>query len=129
MGTVIRTACALGFKGMNTTPGSNRPFRAQSNEGSGKRAVENRYHLNRKRGRARAVQYYSWLKPAGKTPQVFNWPDGFLLAVGSEAGGLSPEIKGIAKKTVGIPIKTSMESLNAAVSAGDTYVPCVKTAL
>jgi len=117
MGTIIRTACALGFKGVITTPGSTDPFSPKVTRAAASALwkidvikIENAEEL--------APFNIIAAETGGEDAAGFVWPDGFLLAVGSEAGGLSPEIKGIAKQTVGIPIKTSMESLNAAVSAG-----------
>lgn len=42
----------------------------------------------------------------------------FCLCIGNEGNGVSEEIKRRAAKTVSIPMKNGMESLNAAVSAG-----------
>ena len=42
----------------------------------------------------------------------------FCLVIGSEAHGVSKEIKERADYTVCIPMQNGMESLNAAVSAG-----------
>jgi TrmH family RNA methyltransferase len=117
MGTIIRTACAFGFKGIIVTPGSTDPFAPKVTRAAASALwkldiikIENAEEL--------APFNIIAAETGGEDAADFNWPDGFLLAVGSEAGGLSTEIKGRAKKTVGIPIKTAMESLNAAVSAG-----------
>jgi TrmH family RNA methyltransferase len=40
------------------------------------------------------------------------------VAVGNEGSGLSPEIRAKAKKTISVPIAASVESLNVAVAAG-----------
>ena len=45
-------------------------------------------------------------------------PDRLAIALGNEGNGLSPFIAGVADLTVGIPIVGGIESLNVAVSAG-----------
>jgi len=47
----------------------------------------------------------------------FTWPEQVLLVVGSEAHGLSPEIRATPNQHVRIPMQRGIESLNAAVSA------------
>jgi TrmH family RNA methyltransferase len=48
----------------------------------------------------------------------FEWPDHAVLVVGSEAHGLSAEAKRAVQVRVRIPMKTGVESLNAAIAAG-----------
>ena len=48
----------------------------------------------------------------------FNPPEKFCLCIGNEGSGISNEIKSKASHTVSIPMRSSCESLNAAVSAG-----------
>jgi TrmH family RNA methyltransferase len=48
----------------------------------------------------------------------FQWPDHAALVVGSEAHGLSLEAKQTVQVRVRIPMKTGVESLNAAIAAG-----------
>ena len=45
-------------------------------------------------------------------------PEKHCLVIGNEAHGVSEELKSLAKIKVAIPMKSGMESLNAAVSAG-----------
>lgn len=47
----------------------------------------------------------------------FNWPEAWVLAVGSEAHGLSPEVSARLETTCTIPMSGGCESLNASVSA------------
>ena len=42
----------------------------------------------------------------------------FCLVIGNEGNGVSQEVKSVCQKTVSIPMKNGMESLNAGVSAG-----------
>jgi TrmH family RNA methyltransferase len=48
----------------------------------------------------------------------FTPPEKFCLCIGNEGGGISKEIKSLAKYCVSIPMRATCESLNAAVSAG-----------
>jgi TrmH family RNA methyltransferase len=48
----------------------------------------------------------------------FEWPYRTALVVGSEAHGLSEEAKLIVQARVRIPMRTGVESLNAAIAAG-----------
>ena len=48
----------------------------------------------------------------------FKSPEFFCLCIGNEGSGISNEIKKIASYTVKIPMRSTCESLNAAVSAG-----------
>ena len=54
----------------------------------------------------------------GENVFSFSPPEKYCIAIGNEGNGLSEEVRRAAKHTVGIPMKGSMESLNAAVSAG-----------
>ena len=51
---------------------------------------------------------------------VFNFapPSQFALVIGNEANGVSATVKEAADKTIRIPMRSSQESLNAAVAAG-----------
>ena len=48
----------------------------------------------------------------------FNAPEFFALCIGNEGSGISSEVKKRASYTVKIPMRSTCESLNAAVSAG-----------
>ena len=48
----------------------------------------------------------------------YNPPESFCLCIGNEGSGISNEIKEKASYTVKIPMRSTCESLNAAVSAG-----------
>lgn len=48
----------------------------------------------------------------------FDPPKEFALVIGSEANGVSDEVKNAAAHTVKIPMRNTQESLNAAISAG-----------
>ncbi|MGN1234424.1 MAG: TrmH family RNA methyltransferase [Christensenellaceae bacterium] len=47
----------------------------------------------------------------------FEAPEKFALAIGNEANGLSPIVRNAAERVVAIPMESTQESLNAAISA------------
>lgn len=53
----------------------------------------------------------------GVSIYAFRWPDRALLVVGSEAHGLSPEVRAGVKNFIHIPMRAGVESLNASVAA------------
>jgi TrmH family RNA methyltransferase len=56
---------------------------------------------------------------AGRPPHELSaWPDRLALAVGNEGGGLSAESRARAARLVGLPISPTVESLNVAVATG-----------
>ena len=54
----------------------------------------------------------------GESVFEFNSDSAFCLLLGSEAHGVSDNAKALAQKTVKIPMKNDLESLNVGVSAG-----------
>ena len=54
----------------------------------------------------------------GESAYTFEAPEKFCLCIGSEGSGLSKEVRRAASHTVSIPMRSTCESLNAAVSAG-----------
>ena len=117
MGTIIRAACAFGYRGVIITPGTVDPFSPKVTRA----ASGALWKIDViKAENAESLKSFTVIAAVagGEDAGKFEWPEGFLLAVGSEAGGLSADIGAIARKKVWIPIRKEMESLNAAVSAG-----------
>ena len=54
----------------------------------------------------------------GENVFAFDAPEKFVLAIGNEGNGISKEVFARATKRVKIPMQSTQESLNAAVSAG-----------
>ena len=117
VGTIIRTACAFGLDGVLLTKGSTDPFAPKV-----VRAAMGADHtlpvkiLQDLTDLAGCTIIAADMK--GSPLKKFVWPDGFVLCIGSEAHGVSPEITALARSCVSIPMGKNMESLNAAVSAG-----------
>lgn len=119
LGTLIRTAGALGVDGVVTTPGTveaTNPKAVRASAG----AI---FRLPVRHGGAQEV------KAAGFTllladargravSSLAKRPARCALAVGSEPHGLGPEIRAIADGEIGIPLHRGVESLNVAVAAG-----------
>ncbi len=53
----------------------------------------------------------------GENIFAFSPPEKFCLCIGNEGGGVSEQIKNLSSHTVSIPMRSTCESLNAAVSA------------
>jgi TrmH family RNA methyltransferase len=60
-----------------------------------------------------------WLADArgGERYDRVDWRPPGALVIGSEAGGASPELRGLATGRVSIPLRAGLESLNAGVAA------------
>lgn len=53
----------------------------------------------------------------GRELPAFKWPDSFLICLGNEGHGLTPNIEGMCSDFVSIPISPNVESLNVAGAA------------
>ena len=119
LGTVIRTANAAGYDEIYlincTDPYSPKAVRA---------SMSGIFFVNIFQGSREEV-----LKVLSGVPLIcadmngenifeFNPPEFFCLCVGNEGSGISNELKEQAAYTVKIPMRSTCESLNAAVSAG-----------
>lgn len=54
---------------------------------------------------------------AGQSIYAFEWPERAMLVVGSEAHGLSSDVRAGVKDFIHIPMRAGVESLNASVAA------------
>jgi RNA methyltransferase, TrmH family len=59
-----------------------------------------------------------WATAAGGQPLDRNAPPRLAIAVGNEGAGVSEELRARARRTVSLPISSSVESLNVAVATG-----------
>jgi TrmH family RNA methyltransferase len=53
----------------------------------------------------------------GKPARKFNFPKDFILLIGNEGSGISPDFKALLSHTISIERRGEAESLNAAVAA------------
>lgn len=120
MGTIIRTAAAVGAAGVALLPGCVDPFNGKAVRGSAgaifhvpvvtEVTIED---LAEQPGR-RCIA-----TTAGEAMSPFDLPADPRVAwlIGSEAQGLTPEVVALAETRVSIPMARGVESLNAAVAA------------
>lgn len=121
VGTLIRTALALGWEGVFLLPGSCDPY----NEKTIRSSMGAVFHMPLRLGdwkeleelvnREGLLALAADLK--GDSPQTYKNEEGKVLVLGNEAQGLSPEALQFCKK-VTIPMKGAMESLNVSVAGG-----------
>ena len=120
VGAIIRTANAAGYSEIYLTEGCADPYSPKSVRASMSGIFFTKLYLGER------AQILSILKDEtvlsadmnGENAFSFVPPEKFVLAIGNEANGISGEVEAIAKKTVKIPMQSTQESLNAAVSAG-----------
>lgn len=119
VGAIIRTAVASGYETVYMTEDSADPFSPKAVRAS----MSGIFRV--KIVRASREELLSNLKlPVivadmnGENLFDFECPKEFCLIIGNEGHGVSKEFRERADKTVSIPMKNGMESLNAAVSAG-----------
>jgi len=123
LGAIIRTASAVGVTGIILSPGTVDPYNEKTIR-STMGAILSIPILE-------SIQVEDFLAQArsnqvkvvagdlhGNKPHSFSSFSGKVcIAVGNEAGGISPELRAGADELVTIPLKHSVESLNVAVAA------------
>ena len=122
VGTIIRTASALGADATVTLPGTVDPWNAKVVRGAmgalfhhpviHSTADELIAFLDRENGELWGAD------TAGQPVDRTKAPDRLALAVGNEGAGLSSSLRERVKGFVSLPISSSVESLNVAVAAG-----------
>jgi len=118
VGTIIRTAAAFGYDGVIVANGCVDPFSPKVVRSAMGAVFQCTVVL---------LQEFSSLKGCcviaadidGQDVESLQPDASYILAIGSEARGLSPELRPWINKTVTIPLSNSaVNSLNAAVAAG-----------
>ena len=122
VGTILRTAAALGATATIALPGTVDIWNAKvirSSMGAHFRHAALHATL------AEASQFFDrkqvvvWATDAGgETLQRADLPQRLAVVFGNEGGGLSSEVRTMARRIVSLPISPSVESLNVAVAAG-----------
>ncbi len=122
VGTMIRTADAMGFDGVVILPGTADPYRAKAIRS----AMGSTFHLPVLRA-ASVREAADWLRQAGCILYAAHLHGGELTAhglaapgallVGNEGAGLTDEAVALADRLVRIPMPGRAESLNAACAA------------
>lgn len=121
LGTLLRTALALGWDAVYFLPGSCDPF----NEKALRAARGAHFKLSLARGTAQMLCEWAEARKVqtlvadieGSPPNMIPAASHRLLVLGNEAHGASEEIRRFCQ-TVAIPMLGEMESLNVAVAGG-----------
>jgi TrmH family RNA methyltransferase len=122
VGTIVRTAAALGATATIALPGTVDLWNPKVIRSSmGAQFVHAAFHANV--GETLAFLNRNnielWAAEAGGGAlNASEAASRLAIAVGNEGSGLSPEIRAKAKTTISLPIAASVESLNVAVAAG-----------
>ena len=120
VGTIIRTANAAGYDEIYLTEECADPYSPKSVRASMSGVFFTKIY------RASRTEILSVLADVpivvadmgGVNVFSFTAPQRFALAIGNEANGISEEVAKAAAYTVKIPMQSTQESLNAAISAG-----------
>lgn len=120
VGTIVRTANAAGYEEIYLTEECADPYSPKSVRASMSGVFFTKLY------RAPRSEILSVLSDTpilvadmdGENVFSFRAPERFALAIGNEANGISEAVASAAAHTVRIPMQSTQESLNAAVSAG-----------
>ena len=122
VGTILRTAAALGATATIALPGTVdlwNPKVIRSSMGAQFSHAALHADVDETLAFLDRNKIELWAADAGGTPlDRADAPPRLAVAFGNEGSGLSPEIRTNARSTVSLPISASVESLNVAVAAG-----------
>jgi TrmH family RNA methyltransferase len=121
VGTIIRTAAALGADATIALPGSVDVWNAKVvRSAMGAHFHHPAFHASWEDVQAFLARTSTPLWAADADGAVLDGrgPERLALAVGNEGGGLSPVIRSAAERVISLPITTMVESLNVAVATG-----------
>jgi TrmH family RNA methyltransferase len=121
LGTMLRTADALGVRYAATLPGTVDLFSPKVvRAGMGAHFRLDLYQhadWDEVRRQLENVCVLAAASKAGELLPDVEWPERIALVIGSEAHGLSKEIEATVNRRVRVPMRAGVESLNAAVAA------------
>lgn len=122
VGTLIRTAFALGAAGAVLLPGTAEPSNAKvlrAAMGATFRLPWTQAADGEFQAWVREVDATLWVAAADGTPvRRLPAPERLALVVGNEGAGVRPAIRELARASVAVPLARGAESLNVAVAAG-----------
>ena len=122
VGTIVRTAAALGASATVALPGTVDLWNAKVvRSGMGAHFQHPCFHATAEElvtflGEGRVPLWGA--DAAGRPVSAMTRPDRLALAVGNEGSGLTPGTRGLAAELVSLPIASGVESLNVAVATG-----------
>jgi TrmH family RNA methyltransferase len=121
VGTIIRTAAALGANATIALPGTVDVWNAKVVRS----AMGAHFHHPAFHASWEAVESFLattrvplWVADTGGGPTPAQKPERLALAVGNEGGGLSAHVRAVSERIITVPISDSVESLNVAVATG-----------
>jgi TrmH family RNA methyltransferase len=122
VGTILRTAAALGAAATIALPGTVDLWNAKVIRSSmGAQFAHASFHadLDETLAFLERIGIELWAADAGgETLTRIDAPPRLAIAVGNEGAGLSQKIREKARKIIALPLSSSVESLNVAVAAG-----------
>jgi TrmH family RNA methyltransferase len=121
VGTILRTAAALGASATIALPGTVDVWNAKVvRSAMGAHFRHPAFHASWQEVEAflNRTSTPLWAADAGGEPLPERAPARLALAVGNEGAGLSPVVRGAAERIVSLPIAETIESLNVAVATG-----------
>ena len=120
LGTILRTAQAVGVEAIFLNPGTVDPFNPKVVRG----AMGAHFHLSIIQKQTSEIEKHLrgmdvWVAEVGLGPPYYDvdWSKPSAIVIGSEAHGPSDELRSTAKGSTHIPMQDSTESLNASVAA------------
>ena len=121
-GTILRTAAALGATATIALPGTvdlwnPKVIRSSMGAQFGHFALHASLHETLAFLDRREIELWA-ADAAGTALDRSEAAPRLAVALGNEGSGLSPEVRGKARKIISLPIAASVESLNVAVAAG-----------
>ena len=121
VGTMLRTAWALGAGGVVALPGTaefTNPKVLRASMGGFFRMPCPAATVQELAGWSDRHSIPLWITAMDGEPLTGRPPGPVALAVGNEGAGISPGLAGLARRRVAIPLRRDAESLNVAVAAG-----------
>ncbi len=122
VGTLIRTAAALGVRSVVALKGTADPWNAKvvrSAAGGHFHVIVTSADLDALTAVLRAAAVPLWGADVAGTPVgSASAPERLALAVGNEGAGLTPAVRAAADALVALPMAAGVESLNVGVAAG-----------
>lgn len=120
LGTIIRTAAAVGIDGVLLSPGCVDPYNpkvVRSTVGALLHLPVVEQTWQQIGAAVTALSVYGLDTAGSHLYTTVDWRTPFALILGSEGHGLSPEGQRLAQSNIAIPMASPIESLNAAVAA------------
>ena len=122
VGTMIRTAAALGVRCVIALPGTAdvwNPKVVRSGAGGHFHLHVLHAELDELLAALRHAGVPLWGADAAGTPvHQLHAPPALALAMGNEGAGLTPDVRGAVANLVALPMTAGVESLNVGVAAG-----------